>query len=527
MSPLRTLVLVSLLSLLANPWAAAQAAEVSVERVEAYTLREVRIEPHETMPLGVVMGVRSGDRDMVVRVRAAVNVLWAEGEKTLRLTEVEQLRIEGSGGSHAPLGEFKPFPQVHGPEGLFLRRGDATETTHDLDLVFVVPRDEPAPTLVLSDVRTPLEIVDQRREASFASVVDVRVLSTAWHDAVKGPDLGAAGPPESSIRSPFGPLLEVEYELTPRATYGPAEDSFRWRPMSLGLRASSGAYSSCVGSLVAGAVDTGARLQCERDGEGRWQSVRSRCVFAAPAATESFDLLFAGDVVAHGDAGHSAAAAQQVTNAAQRSNLVPLRQLDQIPPYIGWAGVAAVLPRWVDRVDLPETAGSNLHSAPLAPDSTLLRVQYGAFEHSLLHVGSDGTVFDVHHVTTRGQAYTADLDSDGHLEVLLETIEGDALSIYPATWRVLRAGDDRKLTEVLAVPRSLSFQDGRDERFCLLNHIEFHVDGGVEIQNISFDPACLEAALQMESPWPPGTPGWPSRSMDRWWLELESASSSP
>jgi hypothetical protein len=204
-----------------------------------------------------------------------------------------------------------------------------------------------------------------------------------------------------------------------------------------------------------------------------------------------------------------------------------LPAIDGLPVGVDWAAVAVVVPSWVDREGLVDLAGDSLSGATLAGAMTVLRVQYGAVEHSLLLVGADGAVLDTRHMTQRGRTLVGDLDGDGRNEVVLDTIEGNALSIYPRTRTVLRINEARRFEEVLSVPLSLSFSEGRQERVCMANRIDFGDGGRIEVVNERFEPECVEAVLMGDSPWPAGTPGWPSKPGQAWTLNDGEGSGAP
>jgi len=186
---------------------------------------------------------------------------------------------------------------------------------------------------------------------------------------------------------------------------------------------------------------------------------------------------------------------------------------------VEWGAIAGVVPEWVDGEGVADVAGDSLRAGGIGGGRVVVRVQYGAVEHSLVLVDGEGCVLGALAVGTRGTVFTGDLDGDGRAEVVLETIEGNALSIHPRTWRVLRVTESG-FEEVLAVPRSFSYSEGKEERVCVDNRVGFDGSGGVEVRNVVFVPGCAEALEPYEVPWPDGTPGWPSAQGQTWTLRM-------
>ena len=186
--------------------------------------------------------------------------------------------------------------------------------------------------------------------------------------------------------------------------------------------------------------------------------------------------------------------------AAAYREVPPLKAL---PAFLDQAALAAALPLEahadgvMDEVErqFADGRGETVRGDALDPGGSayLVVVAYGAFERALLLFDGKGKLGDVWAMPLRGQVFLRDVLGDARAEIVVQAIQGVALSEYPETWTVLAAGDGGRLRALVSVPHSYS-SGSKFQGYCFMNHLDFEPRGTLVLETVLFREGCLEYA---------------------------------
>jgi len=116
----------------------------------------------------------------------------------------------------------------------------------------------------------------------------------------------------------------------------------------------------------------------------------------------------------------------------------------------------------------------------------LTQIRWGAFESTILVVGASGDVMGKLDIEKRvPDVGIVDIVGNDRKEIVIESIDGDGLSVYPTAWRFYSVTDAGKL-ELLATVAESNGYGSKCIRYVFRNEITTPVTGVVRVANVHF-----------------------------------------
>jgi len=114
------------------------------------------------------------------------------------------------------------------------------------------------------------------------------------------------------------------------------------------------------------------------------------------------------------------------------------------------------------------------------------QIRWGAFESTVLVVSASGEVMGKLDIEKRvPDVGIVDIVGDDRKEVVIESIDGDGLSVYPTAWRFYSVTDAGKL-ELLATVGESHGYGPKCIRYVFRNEITTPVKGIIRVENVHF-----------------------------------------
>jgi hypothetical protein len=122
----------------------------------------------------------------------------------------------------------------------------------------------------------------------------------------------------------------------------------------------------------------------------------------------------------------------------------------------------------------------------------LAQIRWGAFQSTVLVVGEGGNVMGKLDIDRRSpDVGIVDIVGDERKEVVIASIDGNGLSVYPTAWRFYRVSDAGDL-ELLATVAESHGYGPKCIRYFFRNQITTPVKGTIRVENIHFAEKGLE-----------------------------------
>ncbi|MBW2278535.1 MAG: hypothetical protein JRF63_13660, partial [Deltaproteobacteria bacterium] len=157
----------------------------------------------------------------------------------------------------------------------------------------------------------------------------------------------------------------------------------------------------------------------------------------------------------------------------------------------------------IDNKTDEETGTIKLEGVFLDPGKNLFvtRYHYGAVEAVYLLLDAEGKLLHKLVVGLRNGVYLKDVVGDETLEVMIDVVHGNALSVWPASWRIYEVSGKR-LKKIGQVAKSYS-EGSKYESYFFLNRIEFPEKNKMVVRTVLFSSGRSDLAGP-----PKGAPTW-------------------